>query len=78
MKILTDQFPDAALVSRLENEFKISQRLSGCTYTRTALQQTRVDGLCATCLEWAEGETLKEWIRNTYVNADGAMETEDK
>eukprot|EP00957_Ditylum_brightwellii_P036959 2797778-Ditylum_brightwellii.AAC.1 len=65
IKVFSDQFPDERDISRLKNEYNVLKHLANCNGAGAALKQTLRDGEAAIYLDWVEGITLKEWIRNT-------------
>eukprot|EP00957_Ditylum_brightwellii_P206440 15348423-Ditylum_brightwellii.AAC.1 len=66
MKVINDQFPDEKDISRLENEYNVLRHLANRDAAGSALNETLRNGAAAIYLDWLDGITLKEWIRNFH------------
>eukprot|EP00978_Attheya_sp_CCMP212_P000337 scaffold686_cov56-Attheya_sp.AAC.1 len=62
--IISKILVDIQGLSYLYNEYNILTKfLSECEAARGAIRKGRIDGKLATFLEWAEGDSLEEWLQ---------------
>eukprot|EP00550_Attheya_septentrionalis_P003231 CAMPEP_0198286414 /NCGR_PEP_ID=MMETSP1449-20131203/5507_1 /TAXON_ID=420275 /ORGANISM="Attheya septentrionalis, Strain CCMP2084" /LENGTH=1264 /DNA_ID=CAMNT_0043984147 /DNA_START=149 /DNA_END=3943 /DNA_ORIENTATION=- len=76
--IISKVLVDIQGLSYLYNEYNILRTfLSECEAARGAIRKGRIDGKLATFLEWAEGDSLEEWLQQNPHPASYEGEIED-